>query len=224
MTDVQDLIKRQPSGSVLDHIAIGGSDFDALCDEFEARTGVTPHRIADEVADTGTRSAVVPLGDGTSSIELLAPDPRHPDTRHPVVPVLRALAEPRALFWYIGVTDLAELEVQAKAQELPFIIQSAESPDGAYAFARAFFGMPSADAPDYATPFLIEWLKRPEREPGWLPESATGVTLRELALERPAEGVADRVAAWLGHGLSIGDGATSRAVLHLATPKGDVVF
>jgi len=101
-------VLNRSNGFGLDHVAFGCRDVEQGARWFEERLGA---RADVHLAENSWyRSASIPVGPD-AAVEILAPDRNHSGF-HPLKAILRGLAEPVPLFWYVATDDLGALEAR----------------------------------------------------------------------------------------------------------------
>ena len=98
------------NGFGLDHVAFGCRDVEEGARWFEERLGAPAN--VHPAENSWYRSASIPVGPD-AAVEILAPDRNHSGF-HPLKTILRGLAEPVPLFWYVATDDLDALEARIK--------------------------------------------------------------------------------------------------------------
>lgn len=208
------LVIRQHDGGQLDHIAWAMADFDALCRQFEAITGIAP---AVPAADQGSiKSAAVHLG-GEQTLELLACTPGYQGPTDPMAQMLAAIQEPRLLFWYVAVTDFDAFaeQVQAAGLTMSHVAQIDVGVGRRHEFKRGAIAELM-----FRAPFVIQWIHRAhpaERLPG-------GATIEDFAVLDPEPDTLRATLAALGITLRIEHAETLGLRLTLRTPRGRVTL
>ena len=140
----------------LDHLILGTPDLAVTVDRLSEEWGVRP-AMGGQHLDHGTRNALLALGDG-AYLEILGPDPDHP--------------EPSALSWF-GIDDLTEerlLTWAAKGEDLDELVSHAgahgiELGDVQDGGRRRTDGVmltwqltdPNEDRLDGILPFFVDW-------------------------------------------------------------------
>lgn len=209
-------IQKFPNGTVLDHIAWAVPDTVAGCEQLADMTGVRPHLMDRPEPGAYYWSGGLNLGDG-QLLEVIGPNPDF-DGFHPLLALLRAIGEPRLLFWYVHVDDLEGLAVLARAAGRPLTpIEHVEPEDPTYsAYKRCSLSGPI----DPVVPNLISWSRRRQEFTG----GSTGATLTAF---RPAHPEADQINslfATLGIDQAVGHAPEPTLELELSTPRGSVVL
>ncbi len=109
-SDPKGRVLQRSNGFGLDHVAFGCRDVEQGARWFEERLGAPAD--VHPAENSWYRSASIPVGPD-AAVEILAPDRNHSGF-HPLKTILRGLAEPVPLFWYVATDDLDVLEARIK--------------------------------------------------------------------------------------------------------------
>lgn len=226
----------------MDHVAWAVPDFGAGCAWLADHTGVQPFVLPDQ--RTPFLSAAVRLGDD-QILEVVGPRDakglRLPLPPRPIparaqwlasrvppramtavlAPRLRALPEPRLLFWYVAVDDLQRTCAAMRRRGLrtfPIDHQHDQTGPGGNEFLRTYL---IAWVHDPVVPYFIEWRRRPHFDPATLQR---GVTLRELRLRHPQPAEAQCMLEQLGLTMPVHQAAEPAIELQLQTSRGELTL
>jgi hypothetical protein len=141
---------------LLDHLVYAAPDLAAAVADFTDRTGVTPARGGSHVG-LGTANYLVGLG-GAAYLEIVGPDPDHPEPPDPRPFGIDDLAEARVVTWAFRPDDLDDCV--AASREAGYDpgrphTMSRRTPDGALLEWR--LTRPEFEYGDGLVPFLIDW-------------------------------------------------------------------
>jgi hypothetical protein len=203
-------IHRFPDGTWLDHVAWAVPDTAAGVEHLRALTGADVH--VPDAPETGQwyLSAGLPLGDGRF-LEVIGPAPGV--RGHPFGEFLRALPEPRLLFWYVRATDWDEVERLARGAGRPLSrVEDVDDPD-VHAYRRGGLGQEL----DPVVPNVIQWRRR---RPGSLDDGTC--RLASFTIGHPEHSSIAHLLTTLGVDMPVAPAPSPRLDLELATPNGVV--
>jgi hypothetical protein len=209
-------VVRFPNGTVLDHIAFAVPDTRLGCEQLEELTGVAPHLMSEPEPGAYYWSGGLNLGGG-QMLEVLGPNPAFQGF-HPFHALLSSITEPRLLFWYILVDDMATYGQAAAAAGRPLTtVETVDPEDQTYsAYSRASLSGPL----DPVVPNVIRWTRRRKAFTG----DAGEVTLSAFRLGHPDHQELTELFARLDIAQAIAPAPTSVLELELNTPRGVVTL
>jgi hypothetical protein len=207
---------RFPNGTVVDHIAWSVPDTAAGCAELAELTGVTPYLMPEAEPGAYYWSGGLNLGDG-QLLEIVGPNPAF-EGFHPLGALLKSIAQPRLLFWYVCTDDMQAYGRQAASAGRPLTtVESVEPEDPDYSsYERASLSGPI----DPVVPNVIRWIRRRAEFRG----PSTGVTLQALRLGHPENDSISMLFAALGIDQAVTPAEQSTLELDLDTPRGVVTL
>jgi len=196
----------------VDHVALGVSDTASGAAVLARWTGAAPI-VTDPEPGAWYHSAALPLRDG-NAVEIIGPNLQHAGF-HPFAELLRGLARPTPLFWYVATDDFASLvrraaEVGTPVERIEHI--NADDDPRHPRYVRGILG------PGFVSqrPCVIGWHRR-SHHGGETPRCR----LEDLGLSHPQAAALNRLFAGLGIVERVVPGPRSMT-LTLDTPRGHI--
>lgn len=199
----------------VDHLIYGAPDLERGIEEVERRLGARPAP-GGRHPQYGTRNALLALGEATY-LEVMAPDPEHPEPGDGVLFALDELEVPRLVTWALRAEEIEADAARARDRGVRLgavRAGSREQPDGSELTWKLTH--PRALPMGGVVPFLIDWGETPHPA-----ESAPeGGALAGLRAEHPDPEAAREALAALGAGMPVEAGPRPRLIATVRTAGG----
>jgi hypothetical protein len=214
--------ERPSAHAILDHLLLGVADLDHGIEWVERRTGVRA-AIGGSHPGRGTRNALLSLGE-RQYLEIIAPDPaqRGADAW---LPNLRALTEPRLVWWAAASSDVRHLSTSIRERGLevlgPHAGSRARADGGMLTWTTLAVATTLADDHVNPVPFFIEWAPdtvHPSRE------SPRAGRLAAIEFEHPDPARLAETLRTIGVDAIVKPSAFAGIVAMVDTATGPVVF
>jgi glyoxalase-like protein len=207
--------------AAVDHLLLGAADLDRGIDWAERLTGVRAVAGGSHPG-VGTRNALLSLG-GRRYLEIIAPDPAQNAYNFPMD--VRALAEPRLIWWAAASTDAGATAKKAGEAGLQVFGPrpgSRARPDGktlrwTTCGVSNSFGSKGVEP----IPFFIEWAAD---SPHPSQDSPKGCELQSFEVEHPKAAEVAALLEQLGIRATVKQAGEVKLTAVLETPKGKVVL